>query len=578
MVVPSRAMRDVLREYGVQGARRVIPTGIELERLSGGNGPAFRQRHGIPPERPVLVHVGRVAFEKNIDFLLRMLVRVRADVPDVLLVIAGEGPSSGHLRRLARRLALERNVLFLGYLDRRNVLLDCYCAGDAFVFASRTETQGLVLLEAMALGLPVVSTAVMGTRDILEAGRGALVPREDETDFAARVADLLRDPALRARLSREARDTQRNGARRGWPRECWTSMRVSCMSLAAPPSPDPARKNGIALTPFCDCQSRAGVDWRTRVSGEISGGTNMQDEVSAQRRRYPRFPFHRLASIMYDSGECSGTLLDASLNGALFEASSRLGAQLADCVLIIPFSRDPEEAIRLEAQVACRRGLRLGLHWARIDAESTMKLQRPVEMNLGTLRLLERPLLQPDLAAGESTGRAGRWASWLNRPSGPLGPARADQLVDRRLVCLRWCRVQRRRRRCRRRHRYIDNPCVHMTAGPGAGLGGGVQVRHLIVEVEIRREHLQERAFLEAAEEHRLVHLDVPAHQRADRTIVSRRAARGHQRGTDAHVRSPGGFSAVYAARAGTAAAGPAAGVPRRGSARAPRRPATLSW
>jgi glycosyltransferase involved in cell wall biosynthesis len=83
-------------------------------------------------------------------------------------------------------------------------LLDCYCAGDAFVFASRTETQGLVLLEAMASGLPVVSTAVMGTRDILEPGRGALVPRDDETEFAARVVDLLRDPALRARLSREA--------------------------------------------------------------------------------------------------------------------------------------------------------------------------------------------------------------------------------------------------------------------------------------------------------------------------------------------------------------------------------------
>ena len=68
-------------------------------------------------------------------------------------------------------------MLFIGYLDRRDALLDCYCAGDAFVFASRTETQGLVLLEAMALGLPVVSTAVMGTRDILDARRGALVPR-----------------------------------------------------------------------------------------------------------------------------------------------------------------------------------------------------------------------------------------------------------------------------------------------------------------------------------------------------------------------------------------------------------------
>jgi 1,2-diacylglycerol 3-alpha-glucosyltransferase len=206
VVVPSLAMRDVLREYGVDTPVEIIPTGIELERLSGGNGAAFRRRHGIAPERPVLVHVGRVAFEKNIDFLLRMLVRVHAAVPDVLLVIAGEGPSSKHLQSLARRLGLERSVLFLGYLDRRNALLDCYCAGDAFIFASRTETQGLVLLEAMALGLPVVSTAVMGTRDILEPGRGAVVPGEDETEFAARVVELLRDPVLRARLSREARE------------------------------------------------------------------------------------------------------------------------------------------------------------------------------------------------------------------------------------------------------------------------------------------------------------------------------------------------------------------------------------
>jgi 1,2-diacylglycerol 3-alpha-glucosyltransferase len=205
VVVPSRAMRDVLHDYGVYVPVEIIPTGIELERLSGGNGVAFRQRHGISPERPVLVHVGRVAYEKNIDFLLRMLTRVRAAIPAVLLVIAGEGPARVHLQRLASQLGLERNILFLGYLDRRSALLDCYCAGDAFVFASRTETQGLVLLEAMALGLPVVSTAVMGTRDILEPGRGARVAREDEAEFAACVVEVLLDSGARARLSREAR-------------------------------------------------------------------------------------------------------------------------------------------------------------------------------------------------------------------------------------------------------------------------------------------------------------------------------------------------------------------------------------
>jgi glycosyltransferase involved in cell wall biosynthesis len=148
--------------------------------------------------------VGRLAFEKNIDFLLRMLVHVRSRIPDVLLVIAGEGPSAGHLEALTQRLGLSGHVLFVGYLDRRGALLDCYRAGDAFVFASRTETQGLVLLEAMALGVPVVSTAVMGTVDILEPARGALIAQEQEADFADQVVQVLSDAGLRERLSREA--------------------------------------------------------------------------------------------------------------------------------------------------------------------------------------------------------------------------------------------------------------------------------------------------------------------------------------------------------------------------------------
>jgi len=96
-------------------------------------------------------------------------------------------------------------VLFVGYLDRRAALLDCYRSADAFVFASRTETQGLVLLEAMALGVPVISTAVMGTRDVVGPGRGALVPEDNEADFARDIVKLMKDAALRARLGVEGR-------------------------------------------------------------------------------------------------------------------------------------------------------------------------------------------------------------------------------------------------------------------------------------------------------------------------------------------------------------------------------------
>ncbi|MBS1137560.1 MAG: glycosyltransferase [Proteobacteria bacterium] len=206
LIVPSRAMRERLAQYGVRRPMHVLPTGIPLARFAGGDGAAFRARFGIAPGRPTVAYVGRVAFEKNIDFLLRATALARRSVPDLLLVVTGEGPALKSLKRLARRLRIEDNVLFVGYLDRRSGLVDGYCAADAFVFASRTETQGLVLLEAMALGVPVVSTAVMGTRDILDAGRGALVSADNEEDFASQMVRLLQNGELRARLALEARD------------------------------------------------------------------------------------------------------------------------------------------------------------------------------------------------------------------------------------------------------------------------------------------------------------------------------------------------------------------------------------
>jgi glycosyltransferase involved in cell wall biosynthesis len=204
MVVPSVLMKEVLLDYGVERPLHVIPTGLDKSRFEGGDGALFRRTHGIEDGRPVLCHVGRSAHEKNIDFLLEVLVLVRKQVPGVLLVLAGEGPARAHLEARSKTLGLGGNVLFVDYLDRDTELKDCYRAGDAFVFSSRTETQGLVLLEAMALGVPVVSTAVLGTVDILQHGKGALVPEDELEDFASKVVRMLGDSALRSQKSREA--------------------------------------------------------------------------------------------------------------------------------------------------------------------------------------------------------------------------------------------------------------------------------------------------------------------------------------------------------------------------------------
>jgi glycosyltransferase involved in cell wall biosynthesis len=205
LVAPSEPMRALLLAYGVSARIQVIPTGLPADRYVPGDGARFRAAFGIAADRPLLLYVGRVAHEKNIEFLLHAFVALRRDRPDAMLAIAGEGPAREHLQSMVAHLGLAPDVQFIGYLDRERGLADCYAAADVFVFASRTETQGLVLLEALAQGRPVVSTAHLGTASILQAGCGARVAPEKPDAFAQAIGDILDDPARAARLSAQAR-------------------------------------------------------------------------------------------------------------------------------------------------------------------------------------------------------------------------------------------------------------------------------------------------------------------------------------------------------------------------------------
>lgn len=205
IVAPSQPMLDVLRQYGVKARAEVIPTGLQQQSFADADGDVFRWKYDIAADRPLALYVGRVAFEKNIEFLLRMAVELREMQPDVLLVIAGEGPAEHSLHALSKSLNLQHNIRFIGYLDRNTELNACYKAADVFVFSSKSETQGLVLIEAMAQGTPVVAIAELGTKSILIEGEGALIAPDDEMLFAERVNSLLADKKAGNALGRKAR-------------------------------------------------------------------------------------------------------------------------------------------------------------------------------------------------------------------------------------------------------------------------------------------------------------------------------------------------------------------------------------
>jgi len=205
IVSPSKPMLDVLKQYGIKTPAEVVATGLDDSSFARVDGEHFRMSHDIPLTQPMLLFVGRVAHEKNIGFLLEMHLELIKNHPDALLVITGEGPAEESIKQSIEKLGISNKVRMIGYLDRGHELIACYKAADIFVFASKSETQGLVLLEAMAQGTAVVAIAELGTKSILIEGEGVLIAKDDINDFADKVSALLSDAPKRQMIGEKGR-------------------------------------------------------------------------------------------------------------------------------------------------------------------------------------------------------------------------------------------------------------------------------------------------------------------------------------------------------------------------------------
>jgi sugar transferase (PEP-CTERM/EpsH1 system associated) len=177
----------------------VVPNGINTDRFRDRSGAqSLRRSLGIPLEAPVLGSLGRLTEVKRQDLLLDAFSQVRRRVPDAHLLLVGDGPLMGDLRRHSCRLGLEEVIHFAGYQPEPARYL---AAMDVFALSSRSEGMPLVVLEAWASSVPVVATAVGGLPDLIDPGRtGELVPPGDPTALAEAVARLLEDPQLRSEL------------------------------------------------------------------------------------------------------------------------------------------------------------------------------------------------------------------------------------------------------------------------------------------------------------------------------------------------------------------------------------------
>jgi hypothetical protein len=210
VIVPTPQIEAVVNKFKLNLKTFMLPTGIDLKLFNHSKEESLGFCKKIEEHFPelkgkrILLFAGRIGKEKNIGFLLNILSEILKKHPDVILLIVGDGPDLEYYKEEANKIGIEKNCVFTGYFDRKDLSF-VYSISEVFVFPSLTDTQGLVTLEAMVSGLPVVAIGVLGTLAVMGGDNGGFMVKNSVTEFTGRVLELLGDPELRRRKSQEAK-------------------------------------------------------------------------------------------------------------------------------------------------------------------------------------------------------------------------------------------------------------------------------------------------------------------------------------------------------------------------------------
>ncbi len=208
VIAPSASIASLIRRRGVKTPVTVVPTGIDLDAFARGNGPRFRRRFKLPARAFVVGHIGRLAPEKNLGYLAEAVASFLRRRTDAWFLVVGTGPSESSLKEVFKKHGVSDRLVLAGSQSGRN-LHDAYRAMSVFAFSSQSETQGLVVAEAMAAGLPVVALRAPGVREVVRDGEnGFLLPANSPAAAFARALERIRsDPRLAQRFRTEATRT-----------------------------------------------------------------------------------------------------------------------------------------------------------------------------------------------------------------------------------------------------------------------------------------------------------------------------------------------------------------------------------
>lgn len=203
VIAPTQSVKDILIKRRIKTPITVVPTGVDVRAFGRGSGKAFRRKNRIPADALVIGHVGRLAPEKNLDFMVPALIEALKNNKNIHALIVGRGPSVPMIRSTFKKAGLQKRLHLTGYLDGQN-LIDAYHAMDVFAFASLSETQGIVLIEALAAGVPVVGIYAPGVREAVENYvNGRVIRKPSQKKFTAALEWVLKQPYSKSAMIKQ---------------------------------------------------------------------------------------------------------------------------------------------------------------------------------------------------------------------------------------------------------------------------------------------------------------------------------------------------------------------------------------
>lgn len=204
IIVPNGSTLDYVKSHRITGRFAMIPSGVDTIAVEKASGNGVRERLGIPANAKLLLYVGRLSKEKNLPFLLAAFRKISEQCPEAVLALAAGGPEENALKQLAGQLGISGKTVFAGQVPYPGIL-DVYKSADIFLFASKTETQGLVIAEAKACGVPVVAVDARGIKESVENGEDGFLVEEDANIFCDRAVSLCRNASLKERMAANAK-------------------------------------------------------------------------------------------------------------------------------------------------------------------------------------------------------------------------------------------------------------------------------------------------------------------------------------------------------------------------------------